>query len=300
MRALLITCLLVLCFTMPSISQEDAAQQSGIILKNVKDDIYMLKGKGGNVAFAAGGNSVLMIDDKFAENTSAILEQVRAISKKPIQFLINTHHHGDHTGGNENIANEGATIIAQDNVRGRIFEAIKTSKTKMREEALPVITFSEDITIHHNNEPVMIFHVHNAHTDGDAVVFFTQSNVIHTGDVFFNGKYPYIDLESGGSIEGYINGLEAILKVADEDTIIIPGHGELATKVDITKTINMLTYFFKQVTYQHGMGVKEAEILANTDITKKYDDLGYGDGYVSTKKILKTIYDDISKKDKKE
>ncbi|GEQ85280.1 cyclase [Patiriisocius marinistellae] len=295
MRTLIIICLLFICTTTHSISQEDSAQQSGIILKKVKDDIYMLKGKGGNVAFVAGKKSVLMIDDKFADLTPAILEKVKSVSKKPIQFLINTHHHGDHTGGNENLANEGALIIAQDNVRGRISEVMKTSKTKMREEALPVITFSKDINIHHNNETVMIFHVHNAHTDGDAVVFFSQSNVIHTGDVLFNGKYPYIDLKSGGSVLGYIEGLESITKIADENTKIIPGHGELATKTDVVKTINMLTYLWKQIMFHHGSGKTEAEILAMKDLTKKYDDLNYGDGFITTEKIIKTIYEDVEK-----
>ncbi|HBY68638.1 MAG TPA: hypothetical protein DEG69_13360, partial [Flavobacteriaceae bacterium] len=160
---------------------------------------------------------------------------------------------------------------------------------------LPMVTFTENLQFHHNGETIQAFHIENAHTDGDVAIFFPKNNVIHTGDVFFNGSYPYIDTESGGSIDGYIKGLEKIKLMSNEDTKIIPGHGELGNIDDLTFTVNMLNDIYKSVRFHQAKGKSLQDVLAMKDITSKYDEKGYGKGYISTDKILTTIYNEIEK-----
>lgn len=290
MRTFIFSLITVLSMPIISFGQEKGSIFS---MQKISENIYMLKGKGGNIGLNIGPKSTLMIDDQFANLTPGILEQIHMLSKKPVQYLVNTHHHGDHTGGNANMSAEGATIVAHNNVYKRLSEQDK--ETAM----LPNITFSEDVTFHFNGEPVMIFHVHNAHTDGDAIVFFTQSNVIHTGDVMFKGRYPFIDLKSGGSIEGYIKALENILILTDANTKIIPGHGDLAGPKDLAITINMLKDIYGKIASLHASGKTEAEVIANKGITTSYDGKGFGDGFINTERMLKTIYADLDSKKSK-
>ncbi|HAT67589.1 MAG TPA: MBL fold metallo-hydrolase, partial [Flavobacteriaceae bacterium] len=164
------------------------------------------------------------------------------------------------------------------------------------DNTFPFITFEDDLTFHFNDQKILVFHVHNAHTDGDSMVYFTDSNVLHTGDVFFNGKYPYIDINNGGSFDGYINALSKILMLVDEDTKIIPGHGEIAKMKDVKYTKSMLEFLHSKVAY-HYVGRKSKEqIMAMKDITKEFDDKGYGSGYISTEKFMDFIYEDVALK----
>ncbi len=304
----------------------------GISTIKVADSIYMLKGKGGNIGLCVGPNGAFMIDNQFAEGTEAILKAVSRVTDKSVQFLINTHHHGDHTGGNENMLEEGIVIFAHENVRKSLIaetnkkiqdslekiynknveklrasgaseeratvgakEATKSMEgTLMVDNNLPMITFADDLTFHYNNEKILVFHVHNAHTDGDSMVYFTDSNVLHTGDVFFNGRYPYIDINNGGSYDGYLNSLSKIIMLADEETKIIPGHGDLATVKDVKYTQSMLEHLHSKVAY-HFIGRKSKEqIMAMKEITKEFDDKGYGSGYISTEKFMDFIYEDVA------
>lgn len=285
MRIIILSLIAFFSITTFSNAQE---KESIFSMQKISENIYMLKGKGGNIGLNIGPKSTLMIDDQFANLTPGILAQIHTLSKNPVQYLVNTHHHGDHTGGNANMSEAGATIVAHDNVYKRLTEQQKEAAM------LPNITFSKDVTFHFNGEPVMIFHVHNAHTDGDAIVFFTQSNVIHTGDVMFKGRYPFIDLKSGGSISGYIKALENILALTDVTTKIIPGHGDLASPKDLAVTINMLKDIHKKVSDLHAAGKTEAEVLAMKDITASYDAKGFGDGFINTERMLKTVYADIA------
>ena len=164
--------------------------------------VYMLEGAGGNIGVSVGDDGVFVIDDQFAPLSEKILTAIKTISDKPLKYLVNTHYHGDHSGGNENMAKAGAVIIAHDNVKKRLVEK------ESPKEALPVITFNDQLNISINNESIAVFHVANAHTDGDALLYFTESNVLHTGDTFFNARYPYIDLDSGGSVKGYIEAVK--------------------------------------------------------------------------------------------
>ena len=304
-----------------------------ISMIKVSDSIFMFKGKGGNIGVCKGEDGVLLIDNQFAAVTPEILRLVSSISDKPVQFLVNTHHHGDHTGGNINMLNAGTVIYAHDNVRQRLLNADKrkfmeeqeAGFTKMVKEleasgndakaqekvkegnkavpdfvppknTYPTITFSEDLTFHYNGEEIMVFHVHNAHTDGDVMVYFTESNVLHTGDVFFNGKYPFVDIKSGGTYNGYIDALSKALMLIDDETKIIPGHGDLGTKADMTFSRNMMVSLRDRVAFQYLSKKSKEEILAMKEITTEFDAKGFGDGFISTEKFIELIYDQTQRK----
>jgi len=286
------------CFTFFLVnSQTDDGRETNTSIKNVKNGIYMVEGNGGNVAFSTGVDGILMIDAQYAEGAEALLKDIRRVSDEPIKFLVNTHAHIDHTGANALIAAEGATIVSHIGVREAFFEKRRGSDKgdAIEMAAFPTVTFEDKMSFHMNEDTILVFHVDNAHTDGDAVVYFAQSNVIHAGDLFFNGKYPYIDAKGGGSVKGYIDGLEKILMLCDNETKIIPGHGKLGTKANLNASKNMLANLYRKVTYNYLLGKTEAEILAMRDFTSPYDTKGYGSGFISTKKILKTIYDEVSK-----
>jgi len=299
-----------------------------INLVTVTNNIYMFKGKGGNIGVSTGEDGVLMIDDQFAETTPEILNIAKSLSDKPIQFLVNTHHHGDHTGGNVNMIINGTIIFAHDNVRNRLLQGEREKFAKEQETTFnknleelskegnkekaeakakegvqkmgdftpsvntyPAITFSDNMTFHYNGEKIMVFHVANAHTDGDVMVYFTQSNVLHTGDVFFNGRYPIVDTASGGNYNGYIKALSRILALIDEETKIIPGHGDLATKSDVKYSHDMMVALKNSVAYEYVSGKTKEQIIANKELTKIYDEKGFGDGFISTEKFVGLIYD---------
>ncbi len=276
-------------------SQTDSGEKTNLKIVKANKDVYMLKGKGGNIGLNFGKESVLMIDSQYAELSEDILKAIRQISKKPIKMLINTHFHGDHTGGNTALNKEGAVIFSHKNARERLAGIVNSDQKKIDDSALPMVTFTEKLQFHHNNETIQAFHIENAHTDGDVAIYFPKSNVIHTGDVFFNGGYPFIDTKSGGSVEGYLKGLQKIKMMANEDTKIIPGHGDLGTVNDIKFTINMLNDIYKQVRFQYTKEKSLQEVIGMKEITSKYDKKGYGEGFISTDKILTTIYNEIKK-----
>jgi glyoxylase-like metal-dependent hydrolase (beta-lactamase superfamily II) len=201
----------------------------------------MLVGQGGNIGVSIGEDGVFVIDDQFAPLTDKILEAIAALTSQPVRFVFNTHWHGDHTGGNENMGEAGALIVAHANVRRRmsvdqVLERIgrpATTTPASPEGALPVITFTEDVSFHINGDRLHAFHVSNAHTDGDAIVHLEAANVVHMGDTFFRGRFPFIDTASGGSIDGLINAVGEALAVMNADTRIIPGHGVLSGREDL-------------------------------------------------------------------
>ena len=204
----------------------------------VADGIYMLEGEGGNIGVSAGEDGVFLIDDQFAPLTPKIVAAVKAISDKPIRFVLNTHWHGDHIGGNENLGKAGAVIIAHDNVYKRMsvggaITILKQTYAPAPKIALPVITFTTTSTFHLNGDDVTSTHLPPAHTDGDSYVRFTKANVIHTGDVFTAYRYPLMDVESGGSVKGIVAAIDRLLPLIDDNTKVIPGHGPLSGKKDV-------------------------------------------------------------------
>ena len=186
-----------------------------------------------------------------------IVSAIKTVTDNPVEFVLNTHHHGDHTGGNEAFGDTGAYIVAHDNVRGRLAAADGTP-----DAALPVITFSETATFHRNGEEIHVFHPANAHTDGDSIVIFRNANVVHMGDVFFSGMYPYIDIGGGGGINGYIAALEKTASMIDADTKVIPGHGPLSAKTDIDASITVLKDVRSRVQALIDQGLDEDAVVA--------------------------------------
>jgi glyoxylase-like metal-dependent hydrolase (beta-lactamase superfamily II) len=198
----------------------------------------MLKGRGGNIAVSAGADGVFIIDDQLEPLTEQLLAAIRQIDERPVRFVINTHYHGDHVGGNEALGQAGSVIIAHDNIHRRMssdqFNHFFDDTTPAwPADALPVVTFNDKVTLHLNGEPVTAHHVPRGHTDGDSIVHFPQSNVLHMGDIFFNGLYPYIDLDGGGSIQGMIAAVDAGITLADENTKVIPGHGPMSDRAGL-------------------------------------------------------------------
>ena len=275
--------LLLLC------SQLLHSQQKEVTIKTIKlsSDVYMLTGKGGNIGIYKGLDYTLMIDDQFADVSKKIQASIKSITNKPIAFLVNTHMHGDHTGGNTNFNNKATTIVAHKNVRTTL------KRQNKQPSSYPELTFSDNITFYEGKESIMIFHVHQAHTDGDAIVYFTNNNVLHMGDTYFSNGYPYIDIKSGGSIQGYIKAQKTALAMTNEDTKIIPGHGDLSNKNRLRGNIEMLENITKNIQNEINKGSSKEEIINNQRLTKKYD-TQYGNGYINPTKIRTSIYNSLT------
>lgn len=204
----------------------------------VSGSIYMLMGEGGNIGVSVGEDGVFIIDDQFAPLTEKIKAAIAEIADRPVQFVINTHYHYDHTDGNENFGGEGAIIVAHENARARmttdqVLEAFDYAQEAYSSEGLPKITFTEAMRFHYNGQTIDVFHIPGAHTDGDAVIWFREANVVHTGDVFVRYFPPFIDQPAGGSIDGIIAAAERLAEMADDETRFIPGHGEMGSRQDV-------------------------------------------------------------------
>ncbi|AIM59105.1 metallo-beta-lactamase [Cellulophaga lytica] len=263
--------------------------------------MYMLTGQGGNIGVFVGEEYVLMIDDQFSRLSTKIKQAIKSITTKPIVYLLNTHMHGDHTGGNANFNNQTTTIIAHQKVRERLVneneKALLSKKidSVTANKKLPEITFSDTMLLYDADETIMAIHVHNAHTDGDAQIYFSKNNVLHMGDTYFSGKYPYIDLNRGGSVGGYINALKKAAILANEDTKIIPGHGKLSNKKELESYILMLETIYVNVKKEIGAGKSLEQVIANKQITANYD-ATYAWSFISAEKIRETFYKSLMNK----
>ena len=262
----------------------------------LSDGIYMLTGRGGNIGLSVGADGAYLIDDQFAPLTEKILAAVAAITDQPIRFVINTHWHQDHTGGNENLGNRGAVILAHDHVRRRLLARNfpDQSDSFVSSPSLPVITFNDVVTLHLNGESVRIFKVPAAHTDGDVIVHFTGSNVIHMGDLFFNGLYTFFDRSSGGSFDGMIAALSIGLELADEETRIIPGHGPLATRRDLEAHRDRMVEIRARTLAAIEAGTSVKDFIAaepTADLAAAYDGTYQ---VMKPEKFLEIVYQDLS------
>lgn len=266
-----------------------------IITTKLSEQVYMLKGQGGNIGLFVGEDAVFMIDDQFAPLTPKILKAIKEITSKPVTYLLNTHWHGDHTGGNLNMEKEGALIFAHKNVRKRMSKD-QVLRGKMKKgspkEALPVITFTDDMMMHINNDDIFISHIHEAHTDGDALVYFTKNNVLHTGDAYFQGKFPYIDISSGGSIDGYIEGIKKMILLVNDETKILPGHGNVSNKKELIIFKAMLVDLKSRIQKEIDNGKTLEEVKINKEITKNYTSYN---GWINEEKIRTAIYKSLKK-----
>lgn len=281
---------IIAALTIGNIGNAQRFDKVNIETIKVSDHVFMLVGAGGNIGVSIGEDGVFVIDDQFAPLSEKIHNAIKALSDKDITFLVNTHHHGDHTGGNENMQKLGATIIAHDNVRQRMATTPKRDGSFETKAALPILTFNDELSLYINEEKIGVFHVEHAHTDGDALLYFTKSNVLHTGDTYFKNRYPYIDLNSGGSVDGYINAAKLGLQLIDNETKIIPGHGSVSNKKEYESFLNMLDYLRTEINEAIRAGKTEDEVAKNEALTKIYDDLNYGTGFINSEKIRRTFY----------
>ncbi len=233
---------------------------------SVADGIYMLEGRGGNIGLSVGTDGAFVIDDQFAPLTDKILAAIAEVTDKSVRFVLNTHWHGDHTGGNENLGKAGAMIVAHENVRRRLnpdeFGDVIGRTNQSPPDALPVVTFTDAVNFYWNEHKIHVFHVEHAHTDGDAIVHFVDANVVHMGDTFFNGRYPFIDVESGGGVNGVIAAAERILAVTNSSTKFIPGHGALSGPAEVRAYRDMLIEVRDRIQTMVNDGKSEDEVVA--------------------------------------
>jgi glyoxylase-like metal-dependent hydrolase (beta-lactamase superfamily II) len=288
---------LAMCVMPLAFAQQDLSK---VVIESQKlaEGLYMLTGAGGNLGASVGEDGIVLIDDQFQELTPRIQEALAKLSPKPVRFVINTHWHFDHVGGNENMAKAGAVILAHGNVRRRMSttQLMKMFNREMPPSpagALPIVTFDSNVTLHLNGEELYVFHVDNAHTDGDSLILFKKANVLHTGDTLFNGFYPFIDADSGGSIDGMIASADKVLGMVNEQTKIIPGHGPLASPKDLKAFRDMLQKLRDNVAalIKEGKTLEQAVAAAPT----KDLDAVWGKGFLKPEQVAQMVYMDLKR-----
>lgn len=260
---------------------------------HVAGSVYMLTGSGGNIGVSVGDDGIVIIDDQYAPLAPKIEAALASISDKPVRFVVNTHYHGDHTGGNEHFG-KTAPIVAHENVRKRLasgFTRRGQAQPPAPKGALPVLTFNESVTIHLNGEDVRAVHMPAGHTDGDSVIWFTKSNVVHMGDDFFNGNFPFIDQENGGSVRGLIANLDKVLAMLPADAKVIPGHGALSDKAGLTKFRDTVRATLSAVEKGVAAG-KTAEQLKAEKVLAEWE--SWGTGFIKTDVWIDTLVREAS------
>ncbi|MEL6869057.1 MAG: MBL fold metallo-hydrolase [Pseudomonadota bacterium] len=293
---------LVAALCVPAIAQDAAPDPMADVVidaQPVAGDVYMLTGRGGNIGLYAGDDVTFIVDDQFAPLTERIVAAIAETTDRPLDYVLNTHWHYDHTGGNENLGKAGIVILAHDNVHrrmqaGQTIEAFNRVVPPAPQDALPTITFDNTLTLHADDETIRGIHVRHAHTDGDTLVYFENANVIHMGDTFFNGLYPFIDLSSGGSIDGIIAAGEKALTVGDAETKIIPGHGPLASKQDLKDYLAALKPIRASVAKLIADGKTLEEVVAAKP-TAPFDATANRRGFLSPEQFTTTVFSSLSR-----
>ncbi len=265
-----------------------------VTASKVSGAVYMLTGAGGNIGVSVGDDGVVIVDDQYAPLAPKIAAALASITDKPVKFVINTHYHGDHTGGNEALGRKGGTIIAHDNARKYLAEGTTLFGEKVApspKEALPIVTFDRTLTLHVNGEDVKAVHFPHGHTDGDAVIYFPRSNVVHMGDDFFNGMFPFVDMDHGGRVSGMLANIEKVLSNIPDDAKIIPGHGPLGDKAALRRFATMLRETSAAVRAARKSG-KTVDQMKKAKILSKWD--SWASSFVTTDIWIETIARDQS------
>lgn len=281
-----------LMLSLTSLKAQRNFDEVEIQAEQVSEQIYVLFGAGGNIGLAIGDDAAYMIDDQYAPLTEKILAAVREITDKPLKFLVNTHWHGDHTGGNENFGKAGTILIAHEAVRRRLASPSERNgnvRPAAPLPALPEITFKDALTLHLDGDRTMhVMHVNDSHTDGDSYIYFPEDNVIHMGDNFSNGGFPFIDLNSGGDINGLVKNLNMALFIVDEETRIIPGHGPVADRETLKAYRDMVEALRSRV--KRAMdGGKTLEETLKMGLSREWDGQ-FGSGFINSEGIVTAIY----------
>lgn len=279
------TCALIIGITLAGQSvADDRFKDVSITSKQLTESTYMFVGSGGNIGVSAGSDGLLIIDDQFAPLADKITASLNMIQAGTPKYIVNTHYHGDHTGGNAHFGEKG-TIVAHHNVLKRL-----SSDSNTPSSALPVITFSDHISIHFNQDTLDVFHLGQGHTDGDSVVKWEKANVIHMGDLFFKDRFPYIDLDGGGSVVGYRDNVAAVIAKIDDNAQIIPGHGDLASKSDLLKFKHMLddSINWMRANKVNGLSLDE---IKNIGVPEQYKTWSWA--FINQDKWIETLYKDL-------
>lgn len=286
-----------LMFAAPAHAQVGEMADVEITAEQLAPSVAVLFGRGGNIGVSHGEDGTVLIDDQFAPLTTRIQAAIAELGADPARFLINTHWHWDHTGGNENFGEAGAVIMAHDNVRIRLAEGAEGRRTvpPAPPAALPVITYHDGIKLHLNGDTVHVVHMHRAHTDGDSIVWWENANVVHMGDLFFNGRtFPFVDLESGGDVRGVIRAATRVIDMTDDATQIIPGHGRMATRADLIAYRDMIAAITGQVESAMADGRSLEEIQA-MGLTVDYAELE--GGFISGEAFVEAVFTSLSQPD---
>jgi len=286
--------LIALLLTTPLLAQDRDFSKVEVKATKVAGNVYMLTGAGGNIGVSAGDDGIVIVDDQFAPLAPKIREALKGITDKPLKFVLNTHYHGDHTGGNE-VFGRDATIIAQTNVRKRLQTGNKMpgrEEPPAPKEALPVVTFDEKVSVWVNGEEIRAVHFPHGHTDGDAVIFFTRSNVVHMGDDFFNGFFPFVDVDSGGSVKGLISDVQNVIDIIPDDVKVIPGHGPLSDKTGLRKFLDVLKGTWNAVDTGRKAG-KTLDQLKAEKVLEQWE--SWGKGFIKTEKWMELLYSEVAK-----
>jgi cyclase len=295
------TAIAMLALAKDSRAQQQDFSKVQIKVTKVSGNIYMLEGQGGNIAASVGEDGIVIVDDQFAPLADKIQAALKnlGITDKPVRFVINTHYHGDHTGGNAPFANSGSTVIAQDNVRKRMEtggtggngSSIKMDIPPAPKAALPIITFDHDVTVHLNGEDIRALHFPAGHTDGDAVIFFPKNNVVHMGDDFIRYGFPYIDVASGGSVQGMIAAMEKVSAELPPDVKVIPGHGALSNLDDVRSFVKML----KETSAAVQKGIDEHRTMEQMKQEKILEPWKqWSSDFMTTDKFIETLYNSLT------
>ena len=279
-------------------SQDQDFSKVKIEVTKVAGNIYMLKGAGGNIGASVGDDGIVIVDDQYAPLADKIQGALRGITDKPVRFVINTHYHEDHTGSNEYFQ-KTAPIIAHDNVRKRLEEggvagngaSVKFDAKPQPKGALPIITFDHDVTVHLNGEDIRALHFPAGHTDGDSIIFFPKSNVVHMGDDFVTYGFPFIDVTAGGSIDGMIDGVEKAIAQLPADVKVIPGHGPVSNLDDVRAYVKML----KDTRATVSSALKKHKTLDQMKKDKVLDPWKkYSGDFISEDAFLETLYNSLT------
>jgi glyoxylase-like metal-dependent hydrolase (beta-lactamase superfamily II) len=275
-----------------SVSATGFAQDQPVTVKThpVSGNVYMLEGRGGNIGVSAGEDGLLIVDTQFDNMAGPIRDALNALNKGSLKCIVNTHFHGDHTGGNRALAQD-VPVIAHDNVRVRMLGTGDVSDAAFR-NSLPLVTYADAASIHFNGEEIRLVHMPPAHTDGDTVVHFTKSNVYHLGDLFFNGAFPFIDLAGGGDVQGYLDDVTKLIETIPDNAKIIPGHGPLATKQDLIAFRAALEETVGIVRKGIAAG-KDQEQLQKEGLPDNYD--SYGKGFIGTNRWISIVFQSYSR-----
>lgn len=268
---------------MVSAQAQDAFANAKISVEHVSESVHMLTGMGGNIGVSAGSDGLLVIDDQFAPLAEKIAAALGTLNKSNVKYLVNTHYHGDHTGSNAYFKDvQNSTIFAHDNVRKRLADDAKLSAS-----ALPVVTYAQGLNFHFNGETIQVMHLPAGHTDSDSVVWFKEANVLHAGDLFFEGRFPYIDLNGGGTVAGYIKNVQSLLTMLNNDSRIIPGHGKLSSKADYQSALNMMIETANFVKTKKNQGVSLDDLIA-VGLGAKWKDWSWN--FINEEKWITTLY----------